>query len=96
MKKMPKALIYKPSKTAMQSGRGRTKKWVLEFVKASPLATEPLMGWVSSSDMGRQIQLTFATADEAVAYAKHHGLEYTVRPCQEKRPVPKNYASNFI
>ena len=93
---MPKALIYKPSKTAMQSGRGRTKKWVLEFVKMSPLKTESLMGWVSSSDMNRQVQLNFATAEEAIAYAQHHGLEYTVRPYQEKRLVPKNYASNFI
>lgn len=96
MIKLPKAIIYKPAKSAMQSGRGLTKHWVLEYVKTAPLRTEPVMGWISSTDMTRQIKLTFATLEEAEAYAKQHQLTYTIRPEHQRRQVPKNYASNFI
>ena len=44
------ARIYKPSKTAMQSGRGKTEKWILEFFQTSATKREPLMGWRSGSD----------------------------------------------
>ena len=46
---MKKAKIYIPSKTAMQSGRGKTKKWVLKFETRHDV-TNPLMGWESSDD----------------------------------------------
>ena len=55
------ARIFKPAKTAMQSGEGRTKEWVLEFAPASPREIEPLMGWTSSGDMRQQVQLRFDT-----------------------------------
>lgn len=96
MIKLPKALIYRPAKTAMQSGRGSTKQWVLEYVKTAPLKTEPLMGWISSTDMNRQVKLTFETLEAAETYAKLHHLAYTIRPEHKRRLVPKNYASNFI
>ena len=62
----------------MQSGEGRTKQWVLEFAPASPREIEPLMGWTGTRDMRAQVQLAFATKEEAVAYAEREGIAYQV------------------
>ena len=89
------ARIYKPTKTAMQSGRGKTKDWVLDYEPEEPRVVESLMGWTSSGDMKSQIRLQFATKEEAVAYAERHGIPYQV---QETRPAPRrglSYADNF-
>ena len=69
-----RARIYQPTKNAMHSGRARTKQWVLEYEPETPREIDPLMGWTSSSDMLQQVQLEFETSEEAVAYAKEHGL----------------------
>ena len=71
--------IYRPSKTAMQSGRAKTKNWVLEPTLETARRPEPLMGWVSSGDTNNQVRLTFETKEEAVAYAKKHELDYIVQ-----------------
>ena len=63
------ARIFKPAKTAMQSGRAKTNDWVLEFEPRSARTPDPLMGWSSSADMKAQIRLTFETKDQAMAYA---------------------------
>ena len=44
---MKKAKIYKPSKTATQSGLKKFDKWILEFITNDP-TINPLMGWESS------------------------------------------------
>ena len=41
---MKKAKIYKPSKTATQSGLKKFDKWILEFITNDP-TINPLMGW---------------------------------------------------
>ena len=64
------ARIYKPAKTAMQSGFGNTKGWVLDFEPEAPRRVEPLMGWTSSSDMRQQLRLRFDSKEEAVAWAR--------------------------
>ena len=64
------ARIYKPARTATQSGTGKTKNWLLEFEAEKPLEVEPLMGWTSSAETRQQVQLWFATQEEAVAYAR--------------------------
>src|SRR5580704_5310963 len=75
---MTTARIYKPAKSAMQSGTAATKLWVLDFEQASPRAVEPLMGWTSSSDTRQQVRLRFDSKDEAIAYCEHHGIAYRV------------------
>ena len=71
------ARIYRPARTAMQSGEGRTKEWVLEF--ATQLAQiEPLMGWTGTRDMRAEVQLAFDTKEEAIAYAEREGIAYQV------------------
>ena len=89
------ARIYRPAKTVMQSGRGNTKQWVLEFELATPRRPEPLMGWTSSGDTLNQVRLRFDTQEDAVAYAERKGLDYTVQRAHERRVVPRNYADNF-
>ena len=72
------ARIYKPAKTAMQSGQAKTKAWVLDFEPEAPRTVEPLMGWTSSGDMRQQVRLRFASKEEAVAYCERHGIAYQV------------------
>jgi hypothetical protein len=89
------ARIYRPAKTAMQSGKAKTKDWVLEFEPASAKLPDPLMGWTQSRDMDGQIRLTFETSDEAVAYAKAHGIAFQVVAPKLVKRVIKAYADNF-
>jgi hypothetical protein len=89
------ARIYKPARTAMQSGEARTKDWVLAFVPASPRELDPLMGWTSSSDMRQEVKLSFDTKEEAIAYAEREGLAYRVFEPKPRRMVRKSYADNF-
>ena len=72
------ARIYKPSKTAMQSGQANTKAWVLDFEPEAPRHVEPLMGWTSSGDMRQQLRLRFDSKEEAVAYCERRGVPYQV------------------
>jgi ETC complex I subunit-like protein len=92
---MALARIYLPAKTAMQSGRGQTRKWVLEYEPASRRDPDPLMGWSSARDTLNEVRLRFATLDEAVAFAARHGLAYTVIGAQARTPKAKSYADNF-
>ena len=92
---MASARIYRPTKTAMQSGLAQTRKWVLEYEPATPRRPDPLMGWTSAEDTLNQVQLRFRTLDEAVAFAAKHGLDYTVIAPHQSAEKPKSYADNF-
>jgi len=81
------AKIFKPAKSAMQSGYARSKDWVLEHEPAVAREVEPLMGWTSSADTRTQIRLSFDTKEEAIAYA--------VSEPQPRKAVRKSYADNF-
>lgn len=88
--------IYRPAKTAMQSGKGNTKAWVLEYEPAARKDADPLMGWLGSDDTTQQVRITFASQEEAVAYAKRKGLDFQVFAEAVKKPVGgKNYSDNF-
>jgi hypothetical protein len=89
------ARIYRPAKTAMQSGKAGTQRWVLEYEPSTPRQVEPLMGWTSSGDMKQQIRLTFDTKEEAVTYAERNGIAYRVFEAKSARRRPKAYADNF-
>ena len=89
------AHIFRPARNAMQSGKGKSQDWVLEFEQDSPRAADPLMGWTSSSDTSVQVKLKFATSEEAVAYAKRKGLAYTVQTDPPVRTSKKSYSDNF-
>lgn len=89
------ARIYRPTKTAMQSGTARTKRWVLEFEPEEPRQVEPLMGWTSSSDMRSQLKIGFPSKDDAIAYAKRNGIAYTVMEPKPRKQLKKSYSDNF-
>lgn len=89
------ARIYRPAKNAMQSGKAKTKDWVLEFEPASARKPDPLMGWTQSSDMNGQIRLTFETRDEAVAYAQRHEIAFQLFEPKAPKRIIKAYADNF-
>lgn len=89
------ARIYRPAKTAMQSGQARTKAWVLEFEGAAPREVDPLMGWTSSTDMRAQVRLEFETKEEAVAYAERNGIPFRLSEPKVRRAIHKSYADNF-
>ncbi len=89
------ARIFKPSRTAMQSGKAKTTFWQLEFEPDAPRVVEPLMGWTSSTDMKSQVRLRFATQEEAVAYCERHGIPYQVLDTHEPARRPMAYSDNF-
>jgi ETC complex I subunit conserved region len=89
------ARIYRPAKTAMQSGKANTKEWVLEFAPASARVSDPLMGWTVSTDMNGQVRMLFDTREEAVAYAQRHSIAFEVLAPQEVKRIVKAYADNF-
>ncbi len=89
------ARIYKPARTAMQSGTGNAKEWVLDYEPEQPRTVEPLMGWTSSGDMKQELRLHFDTKEEAVAYCQREGIPYQVfeaKPAVRQRIA---YADNF-
>ena len=89
------ARIYKPARSAMQSGAGKTKLWLLEYDPEKPREIEPVMGWTSSSDMRSQIHLRFDTAEEAVAYAQKHGIACRVEQPKAAVRTSQTYSDNF-
>ncbi|PXA90925.1 ETC complex I subunit [Caulobacter sp. D4A] len=89
------ARIYRPAKNAMQSGRAKTKDWVLEFEPTSARKPDPLMGWTQSSDMNGQVRLTFETRDEAIAYAQRHEISFQLFEPKVPKRIIKAYADNF-
>jgi hypothetical protein len=89
------ARIYRPTKTAMQSGRANTKEWVLEFESEAAREIEPLMGWTASRDMKQELHLEFDTKEQAIAYAGREGIPYQLIEPKVRRPKPKSYSDNF-
>lgn len=87
--------IYRPSKSAMQSGRGKRSEWVLESEDKGHLTPEPLMGWTSVDSTAAQIRLTFSTQEEAERFARAQGWSFIVSPDHRRKPRPRNYGDNF-
>lgn len=91
------ARIYKPAKSAMSSGTAKTKYWVLEHAPDSAREVDPLMGWTSSTDTQAQVKLRFESKEEAIEYARVHGIEATVSEPKTRKPNVRagGYGENF-
>lgn len=87
--------IYQLSKTAMQSGRALTRRWVVEHEPADAKQVEPLMGWTSSGDTRQQLRLYFESQAEAESYARRNGFMYSVEQPHERKVRAKAYGDNF-
>ena len=90
-----KAKIYKPSKTAMQSGRSKFNKWVLKISDSKNQIRDTMMGWNGGSNTSSQIQLNFKSKEDAINYAKSHNIDYEVLETSVRRVISKSYADNF-
>ena len=91
---MKKAKIYKPSKTAMQSGTKKFDKWVIEFITDQP-GINPLMGWESSTDTSSELKLEFSSKELAVDYAKKNKINFEIIEPKLRKVIKKSYADNF-
>ena len=92
---MKKAKIYIPNKSPMQSGLGKTIKWILEFNTKDP-TINPLMGWESSSDTLTELKMEFTTKELAINYAKKMKIDYEIIEPKKRKIVKKSYADNFL
>ena len=92
---MKKAKIYNPNKSAMQSGLGKTNKWILEFETKDP-TKNPLMGWESSSDTYTELKLEFSSKELAINYAKKKKINFEIIEPKKRKIVKKSYANNFL
>jgi ETC complex I subunit conserved region len=95
MSTTPRAKIYSPAKTAMQSGKGKTRVWILEYEKPAPATPDALMGWNTMNSTLTQVKLTFATKAQAIAYATAKKLDYSISEPKSVVVQPKAYAENF-
>ena len=89
------ARIFKPAKSAMQSGRGKTKEWVLEHIAEKPRGRDPLMGYTSSIETENQVRLSFDTLEEAENYAVRNNIAYVVVKPKERAIKRVAYSDNF-
>ena len=93
------AIIYKPTKTAMQSGRKSGTRhnceWILMYSRQSALKPDHLMGWQSSTDTARQVRMSFPDLDSAISYAESRKIVYQVKEPKTRKVKPKAYADNF-
>jgi hypothetical protein len=87
--------IYKPAKTTMQSGRSKTKAWILEYELDTKRQPEPLMGWVSSGDTLNQVRIAFDSKEEALAFAGKKGWQASVIEPKGRILKGRTYLDNF-
>ena len=92
---MIKAKIYIPTKNSMQSGLGKSDKWVIEF-ETHNAGVNPLMGWETSSDTLSELNLEFSTKELAIEYAKKNKIDFEVIKPQKRKTIIKSYADNFL
>lgn len=89
------ARIFQETKNAMQSGKAREGRWILEFESHSPRRPDPLTGWSGGADTQSQVRLTFGSLDEAKAYAEREGVAFHVVPPAARKLKLQSYADNF-
>ena len=92
---MRKAKIYKPSKTAMQSGKRNTKNWLLEF-DTLDTGINPMMGWETSKDTMSEVKLEFSTKEQATNYARKNNVDYYIIEPQKVKIIKRSYSDNFL
>jgi hypothetical protein len=89
------ARLFQESKNAMQSGKAREGRWILEHESHERRRPDPLTGWSGGTDTQAQVSITFDTLDEAKAYAERYGIHYHFVPPAERKLKIQSYADNF-
>ncbi|WWC92522.1 uncharacterized protein L201_007481 [Kwoniella dendrophila CBS 6074] len=90
--------IYRPTKSTMQSAKGKTKRWLLDWdvLQGSGRWENPLMGWAASADYMQGTSLIFPSKQEAIRYAEKQGWPYKIDEPKKVVVPPKNYANNYV
>ncbi|KAL0979910.1 hypothetical protein UPYG_G00191480 [Umbra pygmaea] len=86
--------IFVPARNAMQSGAHGIKKWKMDF-DTRERWENPLMGWASTADPMSNVNLTFTSKEDAIAFAEKNGWSYDITEKMEKKPRAKSYGANF-
>ncbi|WP_332686037.1 ETC complex I subunit [Devosia sp.] len=89
------ARIYRPAPNAMQSGKGKSRQWVLVHELSAPRDIDPLMGYTTSTDTRQQVRLSFESLEAAEAYAQKNGIAYSVQAAHDATPKRQSYPDNF-
>ena len=92
---MKQVRIYQRPKNAMQSGKYRTDRWVVEFERNEPQRPDPLTGWAGSADTATQVRLNFPTLEAEQVYCEREGFAYAVTPAPQRKLKLQAYADNF-
>jgi len=92
---MTKAKIYIPTKNSMQSGLGKSDKWIINF-ETENTGINPLMGWETSSNTLSELKLEFSTKELAIEYAKKNKIDFEIIEPQKRKTIKKSYADNFF
>jgi ETC complex I subunit conserved region len=89
------AKIYRPAKTAMQSGKAQTRKWRLELTPSAAALPDALMGWISAADATGQVRMSFDSKEAAIAFARAHAIPHQVLDDPAPKRIPRAYSDNF-
>jgi NADH dehydrogenase (ubiquinone) Fe-S protein 4 len=89
--------IYKPTKTATQSGNWNASHWLMDWdvLPKGHRWENPLMGWASSADFMNGQRIQFKSKEDAINFANKQGYEYFVQEPNKRKFVPKAYANLF-
>lgn len=88
--------IFQPAKSAMQSGKKNTKKWLMLPIEEKNIrSVSPLTGWVSASDTSSQFRFEFLNKEDAIKFAEKKGFQFEVEEPRASTVKPKSYAGNF-
>jgi NADH dehydrogenase (ubiquinone) Fe-S protein 4 len=90
--------IYRPAKTATQSGDWHGHHWRMDWdiLSKGHRWENPLMGWQSSADFMQGTNLSFKSKEDAIRFAEKQGYEYFVQEPNSRKIIPKAYANNFL
>ncbi len=94
--KKNKFLIFKPSKSAMQSGLSNTKRWCLRNNEIDKTYMSSRFCWTGSSNPERQIKIFFDNLDNAIKFAEKNNYDYDIVKPNKRKIVKKSYAENFF
>ena len=91
-----KFIIYKPAKSAMQSGRKNTKKWLMKPIEESGVrSVNSLTGWISASNTNSQLHFEFLNKEDAIKFAESRNFSYEIFEPKSAALKKKSYAENF-
>lgn len=79
----------------MQSGKAKTRLWLLEFLFPPIFFKDEITGWTGSTNTLTQAKLQFKTAQEAIQYAEHHKIELFIESPKQPVLTPRAYSDNF-